>query len=192
MNIASDIPVAQPAAGGLLQDDAALQGLAELMGKLEPLLAGRRLNRVVDLLSATADLVDMADDYMVEKVAKAFEDGVGGAWAAGNAARMAAAQVQAMEETPTLIGLMRMAREPDVRRGLAFMLAMAGALGASMPTIPSTTRRTETQGRATAARQRTGCGGTNAGGGCDPPLFFLPIARHAFFLFLAGAAGRCP
>src|SRR5258708_20674091 len=36
------------------------------------------LNRVVDLLSATADLVDMADDYMVEKVAKAFEDGVGG------------------------------------------------------------------------------------------------------------------
>ena len=48
---------------------------------------------------------------------------------AGNAARMAAAQVQAMEETPTLIGLMRMAREPDVRRGLAFMLAMAGALG---------------------------------------------------------------
>ncbi|WP_278534627.1 DUF1641 domain-containing protein [Delftia acidovorans] len=129
MNIASDIPVAQPAAGGLLQDDAALQGLAELMGKLEPLLAGRRLNRVVDLLSATADLVDMADDYMVEKVAKAFEDGVGGAWAAGNAARMAAAQVQAMEETPTLIGLMRMAREPDVRRGLAFLLAMAGALG---------------------------------------------------------------
>ena len=77
MNIASDIPVAQPAAGGLLQDDAALQGLAELVGKLEPLLAGRRLNRVVDLLSATADLVDMADDYMVEKVAKAFEDGVG-------------------------------------------------------------------------------------------------------------------
>ena len=52
-----------------------------------------------------------------------------------------------------------------------------------MPTTPSTTRRTETQGRATAARQRTGCGGTNAGGGCDPPLFFLPIARHAFFLF---------
>ena len=95
MNIASDIPVAQPAAGGLLQDDAALQGLAELMGKLEPLLAGRRLNRVVDLLSATADLVDMADDYMVEKVAKAFEDGVGGAWAAGNAARMAAADAAA-------------------------------------------------------------------------------------------------
>jgi uncharacterized protein YjgD (DUF1641 family) len=66
---------------------------------------------------------------MVEKVAKAFEDSVGAAWATGNAARMAAAQVQAMQETPTLIGLMRMAREPEVRRGLAFLLAMAGALG---------------------------------------------------------------
>ena len=60
----------------------------------------------------------------------------GGALATGassetmyDGARMAAAQVQAMEETPTLIGLMRMAREPDVRRGLAFLLAMAGALG---------------------------------------------------------------
>lgn len=129
MNIASDIPLAQPAAAGLLQDDAALEGLAELMGKLEPLLAGRRLNRVVDLLSATADLVDMGDDYMVEKLAKAFEEGVGAAWATGNAARMAAARVQAIQETPTLIGLMRMAREPEVRRGLAFLLAMAGALG---------------------------------------------------------------
>ncbi|WP_198970043.1 DUF1641 domain-containing protein [Xylophilus sp. ASV27] len=129
MNIASEIPAAQQAGGGLLQDDAALQGLAELVAQLEPLLAGRRLNRVVELLSATADMVDMSDSYMVEKVSKAFEDGVGAAWSAGNAARMAAAQVQAMEETPTLIGLMRMAREPEVRRGLAFLLAMAGALG---------------------------------------------------------------
>lgn len=115
--------------GGLLQDDAALQGLAELIGKLEPLLAGRRLNRVVDLLSVVADTVDMSDAYMVEKLAKAVDDGVGAAWTAGNAARMASAQVSQMKEAPTLIGLLRMAREPDVRRGLAFMLAMAGALG---------------------------------------------------------------
>ncbi len=114
---------------GLLQDDAALQGLSELVAKLEPLLAGRRLNRVVDLLSVVADTVDMSDAYMVEKVAKAAEEGLGAAWAAGNAMRMASAQVSQMQETPTLIGLLRMAREPDVRRGLAFMLATAGALG---------------------------------------------------------------
>jgi len=135
MNIASDMAAAeqatQPAAAaaGLLHDDAALQGLAELMAKLEPLLAGRRLNRVVDLLSVVADVVDMSDAYMVEKVARAFEDGMGAAWAAGNAARVASAKMEKMEETPTLIGMLRMMREPEVRRGMAFMLAMAGALG---------------------------------------------------------------
>lgn len=134
MNSTTDIPVAgRPLAAGatteLLQDDAALQGLAELMAKLEPLLAGRRLNRVVDMLSAAADVIDMSDAYMVEKLSKAFEEGIGTAWSAGNAARMAAAQMERMEETPTLIGLLRMAREPDVRRGLAFLLSMAGAIG---------------------------------------------------------------
>lgn len=115
--------------GGLLNDDAALQGLQDLLAKVEPLLAGGRLNRIVDLVSVTADLVDMTDEYMVEKLAKGFEETVGAAWTAGNAARMARAQVSGMQETPTLIGLLRLAREPDVRRGLAFMLAMAGALG---------------------------------------------------------------
>ena len=134
MNSVSDISVTEGQSGlgtaaGLLQDDAALQGLAELMAKLEPLLAGRRLNRVVDLLSVTADVVDMSDAYMVEKLSKAFEEGVGAAWSAGNAARLAAARMERMEETPTLIGLLRMAKEPEVRRGLAFLLAMAGALG---------------------------------------------------------------
>lgn len=134
MNSTTDIPMAErePAANltsSLLSDDAALQGLAELMAKLEPLLAGRRLNRVVDMLSVAADAVDMSDAYMVEKLSRAFEEGVGAAWSTGNAVRMAAAQMEKLEETPTLIGLLRMAREPDVRRGLAFLLSMAGALG---------------------------------------------------------------
>lgn len=134
MNSTPDMPMAERgsatgAATGLLQDEAALQGLAELMAKLEPLLAGRRLNRVIDMLSVAADVVDMSDAYMVEKLSWAFEEGVGAAWSAGNAARMAAAQMERMEETPTLMGLLRMAREPEVRRGLAFLLSMAGALG---------------------------------------------------------------
>lgn len=134
MNSATDIPMAQDPSlagvtAGLLQNAAALQGLTELMAKLEPLLAGRRLNKVVDLLSAAADVVDMSDAYMVEKLSKAFEESVGAAWSAGNAARMATARLEQMQETPSLIGLVRMASEPDVRRGLAFLLSMAGALG---------------------------------------------------------------
>ncbi|MGO3742651.1 DUF1641 domain-containing protein [Kerstersia sp.] len=113
-----------------------MQGLAELVGKLEPLLAGRRLNRIVDLLSVTADLVDMSDAYMIEKLAKAYEETTGALWTAGNAVRMANAQVSQMQETPSLFGLVRMARDEDVRRGLTFMLSVAGVLGKQMAQPP--------------------------------------------------------
>lgn len=132
MHSATDIPLDSSFAGvtrGLLHNEAALQGLAELLSKLEPLLAGRRLNHVVDMLSAAADMVDMSDAYMVEKLSKAFEDSVGAVWSAGNAARMAAARLEKMQDTPSLLGLLRMANEPDARRGLAFLLSMAAALG---------------------------------------------------------------
>lgn len=128
MDGTTDPPLAG-VAQGLLHNAAALQGLAELISRLEPLLAGRRLNHLVDMLSAAADMVDMSDAYMVEKLSHAFEDGVGAAWSAGNAARLAAARLQRMPETPTLLGLLRMANEPEVRRGLAFVLSMAAALG---------------------------------------------------------------
>ncbi|CAL1240644.1 DUF1641 domain-containing protein [Candidatus Methylocalor cossyra] len=112
----------------LLRDPAAKEGFKELVEKLEPLLAQRRLNRIVDLLSVTADVVDMSDAYMIEKLCKAYEETVAAAWAAGNAVRMAGARV-AGQSPPSLLGLWRMASEPQVRRGVAFLLAVAGALG---------------------------------------------------------------
>ncbi|HLS21438.1 MAG TPA: DUF1641 domain-containing protein [Paenalcaligenes sp.] len=113
----------------LIQDDATLAGLQELIDKLEPLIAGGRLHRLVDIASIAADLVDMSDKYMVEKLAKAGEELVGGTWAVGNAARMASTQLRDMEQTPSLIGLLRLAREPDVRRGLTFLLLFASVIG---------------------------------------------------------------
>lgn len=120
----------------LLEDEAAVKGLEELVSKVAPLLAGGRLNRLVDLASVTADMVDMTDAYMVEKLAKAFEDMSGALWTTGNAARMARAQVEDMQELPSMMGLVRLAREPDVRRGLAFFLALAGVVGKGMSTPP--------------------------------------------------------
>lgn len=72
----------------LLGEDPGIKGLDELIGKIEPLLASGRLNQVVDAMSLLADLVDMTDDYMLEKLMKGFEEGLGAAWTVGNAARM--------------------------------------------------------------------------------------------------------
>lgn len=130
-----DTDVTQKSASALeslLGENPGIKGLDELIGKIEPLLAGGRLNRVVDAVSLLADLVDMTDDYMLEKLMKGFEEGVGAAWSVGNAARMASDQVRATETTPTLMGLIRLAKEPEVRRGLTFFLMMAGVMGRQM------------------------------------------------------------
>lgn len=120
----------------LLQNEAAMKGLEDLLEKVGPLLAGGRLNRLVDVASVTADVVDMTDAYMVEKLARAFDDVTGAVWTAGNAARMAHAQVADMQEAPSMMGLWRLARDPEVRRGLAFLFTVAGVLGKGMSTPP--------------------------------------------------------
>ena len=112
--------------------DAALEGLKALVSKLEPLLAGNRLSGLVDLISVTTDIIDMSDSYMVEKLANVFEEGTSAAWLAGNATRVASAEVSKMSEPPSLFTLLRMTSNPDVRRGLTFALKFSGALGTQL------------------------------------------------------------
>ncbi|QEQ96934.1 DUF1641 domain-containing protein [Neptunomonas concharum] len=117
----TDIPSALSPAGQ--------QGLEELIAKIDPLLAGGRLNRIVDLMSVVADVVDMTDDYMVEKLCKGYEEAIGGLWNAGNLARMASNEVSLLEEPPTVWGLIKMTKDPEVRRGLTFLLFLAKGIG---------------------------------------------------------------
>ncbi|TGV06228.1 DUF1641 domain-containing protein [Alcaligenaceae bacterium 429] len=135
LNITDEQTTAKPF-DALMQNEAAMKGLEELLEKVGPLLAGGRFNRLVDLASVTADAVDMTDAYMIEKMAKAFDDVTGAVWTAGNAARMAQAQVADMKDPPSIMGLWRLAREPEVRRGLAFLFSVAGVLGKGMSTPP--------------------------------------------------------
>ncbi|MGG4775169.1 DUF1641 domain-containing protein [Paenalcaligenes sp. Me52] len=135
LNITDEQTTANPF-DALMQNEAAMKGLEELLEKVGPLLAGGRFNRLVDLASVTADAVDMTDAYMIEKMAKAFDDVTGAVWTAGNAARMAQAQVADMKDPPSIMGLWRLAREPEVRRGLAFLFSVAGVLGKGMSTPP--------------------------------------------------------
>ena len=45
----------------------------QLLKSLAPLMAGNRLNNLVDLLAVVADLLEMTDNAMVEKLAGVFE-----------------------------------------------------------------------------------------------------------------------
>lgn len=115
------------AAAVLAEPDTA-EGLSDLAEKLAPLLQGRRLHNVVDMLSAASDFVDMADDQLTQKMAKAFEEAVWAGWSAGNALRVASATA-ADAEPPSLLKLSRQLNDPAVRRGLFFMIQLLGSVG---------------------------------------------------------------
>lgn len=120
---------AAPEAVAPLQDPATQAGLEDLALKLAPLLQGRRLHNIVDLLSAISDTIDMADDALIQKMMRGLEEGVAGAWALGNAARMAGNLAARETAAPSLLDLYRRSRDPDVRAGMAFTLNFLQILG---------------------------------------------------------------
>lgn len=114
----------------LLNNPATLDGITALVGKLAPLLQGKRFHNLIDLLSALSDIVDMADDAMIQKLMKGYEDLAAGAFNVNNAVRYATAQAGAEKEPPSLWqALRRLNRDADARRGLAMVLAMLALLG---------------------------------------------------------------
>ncbi len=113
-----------------LNDPATLRGVEALVGKLAPLLQGKRLHNVIDLLSAVSDVVDMADDAMVQKMMHGYESLATGAFNLNNTLRYAAAQAGAEKEPPTVWqALRRLNSDEDTRRGLAVALAALSLLG---------------------------------------------------------------
>lgn len=104
-------------------------GLEALMGKLQPLLDGGRLDNLVDLMSLLSHTVDLLDLATVEKLARLFEDTTAFTWSLGNALRMATAETAAEAEPPNLYGLLSLLREKDTRRGVALVLRTLNVIG---------------------------------------------------------------
>lgn len=123
---------AEPVKSLAIMDPATERGLMELLEKIAPLLQGRRFHNLVDLASLASDGVDMFDDAMIQKLMKAYEESIGAAWTLGNAARYSAAQVATSDAPPSLFGLLRLAGNEDVRRGLHFALTFLSVLGRQM------------------------------------------------------------
>ena len=117
--------------------DATLARLEALLAQTDPLMAGQRLNHLVDWLSVLADAEDLVDSSMIENFVANADEGLGALWTTANAVRLASSQVGQMETPPSLVGLLRMTRQPEVRRGLAFMLLTLETLGRGTTSIRS-------------------------------------------------------
>lgn len=113
-----------------LQDQATQEGLADFLEKLAPLLQGRRLHNIVDLLAATSDVIEMSDDAMLQKLMALYEDSVGGLWMLTNALRYASAQAAGNTTPPTLWqSIKKFNQNEDARRGLDVMSNILAELG---------------------------------------------------------------
>ncbi|MCK9238226.1 MAG: hypothetical protein M0P46_09085 [Thiopseudomonas sp.] len=113
-----------------LQDEATLAGISDLLDKLAPILQGRRLHNIVDLLAATSDVMEMTDDAMLQKVMGLYEDSISGVWMLTNALRYASAQAAAEAEPPTLWqSIRKFNKDEDARRGLDVVTNILAELG---------------------------------------------------------------
>ncbi|MEB6541316.1 hypothetical protein MXM81_19775 [Serratia plymuthica] len=106
--------------------------LTALLEKLEPLLAGGRLDNVVDLLSLLSDGVDIADNALVEKLAGLFEGVVAAGWEGGMALRMAHTEMQLDPPPANFRSLYALLRQPDTLLGLMLVLRTLQIIGGRM------------------------------------------------------------
>ncbi len=112
------------------------QGLAELLTKLHPLIAGNRLHNLVDVLSLMSDLVDISDNAIVEKLSGVFEGVVSTTWEAGSALSMAHTELQFNQEKHTLRSTYALLKQPDTLRGIALVLRTLQIIGKRIPEQP--------------------------------------------------------
>lgn len=113
-----------------LQDQATLEGAADLIEKVAPLLQGRRLHNIVDLLAAVSDIIEMTDDAMVQKLMALYEESIGGVWAITNALQYASVQAGAGEVPPALWkSIRRLNNDENARRGLDTAINLMAELG---------------------------------------------------------------
>ena len=112
-----------------LNHPATLESLDALLDKLAPLIQGQRFNNLVDLASALSDVVAMADNAMVQKLARDYENLAAAAFNLNNAFRHATAEA-GQGEPPTLWQTLRQFnRNEDARRGLAMVVSLLTLLG---------------------------------------------------------------
>lgn len=113
-----------------LNDQATLEGLESLLDKLAPLLQTQQLHNLVDAASALSDVVGMADEGLINKVAADYENFSSAAFHLNNSLRYAGARVGAEEDSPSLWKtLRRLNSDEDARRGLAMAVDMLSLLG---------------------------------------------------------------
>ncbi|MCO8051774.1 MULTISPECIES: hypothetical protein [Proteus] len=117
-----------PADIQLLSDEDKLH-LQHLLEKARPLLALKRFDNIVDLLSLISDSIDIIDNATVEKLSVAFEETLIPVWELSTAYNMAKKESLYQDKKYTLGSTFALLKNPDTLKGISIILRTVQIIG---------------------------------------------------------------
>lgn len=87
-----------------------------------------RLNNLVDLLAIVSDYIEITNSATVEKMVSSIDNIITAGFVTENAVRYAKRE-STNNETPSLFGLLKLMKDEETRKGLAFVLNLTKGIG---------------------------------------------------------------
>ena len=87
-----------------------------------------RLDNLIDLLAVVSDQIEMTTTPMVEKMVTSIDNLATAGFITENAVRFAKRESE-KNEVPSLFGLLKLMKDEETRRGLAFMINLTKGIG---------------------------------------------------------------
>lgn len=105
--------------------------MQELEDKMTMLVQTGRIDNLIDLLAVVSDQIEMTTTPIVEKMIHSIDNIASAGFVTENAIRYAKRE-SAKNETPSLLGMLKLLKDEDTRKGLAFMLNLTKGIGKQM------------------------------------------------------------
>jgi uncharacterized protein YjgD (DUF1641 family) len=114
-----------------MSEEIKVQKTAE-MQKIEDqmtmLVQTGRFENLIDLLAVVSDQIEMTTTPMVEKMVNSIDNMATVGFITENAVRHAKRETE-KNEIPSLFGLLKLMKDEDTRKGMAFMLNLTKGIG---------------------------------------------------------------
>jgi uncharacterized protein YjgD (DUF1641 family) len=102
--------------------------MQELEDKITMLVQTGRIDNLVDLLAVVSDNIEMTTQPMVEKMIGTVDNMATAGFITENAVRYAKRESD-KNEVPSLFGMLKLLKDKETRKGLAFMLHLTKGIG---------------------------------------------------------------
>lgn len=105
--------------------------MQQIEDKMTMLVQTGRIDNLIDLLAVVSDQIEMTTTPIVEKMVHSIDNIATAGFVTENAVRYAKRE-SAKNEVPSLFGMLKLLKDEDTRKGLAFMLNLTKGIGKQM------------------------------------------------------------